>query len=257
MTERQALSAVLITRDCATTLAATLASLAFCDEIVVVDSGSSDATCQIAEDAGARLIRQDWLGFGPQKQFAVDQARHDWVLCVDGDEVITPALQEEIRKELAAPSHRAFEFPRCNRFLGRYLRHGEGYPDLSLRLFDRRHARWSDDLVHEKVITLGDVGRLRSDMLHHSEESLESYLAKQNRYTTLAAEALVTEGFEPTATKLWLSPIFRFLKFYVVRRGFLDGGAGLVHIGIGCFNSFIKYAKVIEIRSTARDSRRP
>lgn len=257
MSERQALSAVLITRDCAPTLAETLTSLAFCDEIVVVDSGSSDDTCAIAERAGARVIHQDWLGFGPQKQFAVDQAKNEWVLCIDGDEVVTPALQAAIQRELAAPTHRAFEFPRCNRFLGRYLRHGEGYPDLSLRLFDRRHARWSDDLVHEKVTALGDVGRLKGDLLHHSEEGLESYLAKQNRYTTLAAEALVTEGFEPSATKLWLSPIFRFIKFYVVRRGFLDGGAGLVHIGIGCFNSFIKYAKVIEIRATARDSRKP
>lgn len=257
MSERKLLSAVLITRDCAPTLGETLASLAFCDEIIVVDSGSSDGTPALATAAGARLIHQDWLGFGPQKQFAVSQASNDWVLCIDGDEVVTPELRAEIQRELAAPSHRAFEFARCNRFLGRYLRHGEGYPDLSLRLFDRRHAGWSDDLVHEKVTALGDVGRLKGDLLHHSEESLESYLAKQNRYTTLAAEALVAEGFVPSAAKLWVSPIFRFLKFYIARRGFLDGGAGLVHIGIGCFNSFIKYAKVIEIHANARDSRRP
>jgi glycosyltransferase involved in cell wall biosynthesis len=257
MSERKFLSAVLITRDCASTLVDTLASLAFCDEIVVVDSGSTDATRSVAENAGARVIHQDWLGFGPQKQFAVEQARNNWVLCIDGDEVVTPQLRAEIQRELEKPSHRAFEFARCNRFLGRYLRHGEGYPDLSLRLFDRRHAGWSDDLVHEKVTALGDVGRLKGDLLHHSEESLESYLAKQNRYTTLAAEALVAEGIAPSAGKLWVSPIFRFLKFYIARLGFLDGGAGLVHIGIGCFNSFIKYAKVIEIRTTARDTRRP
>jgi glycosyltransferase involved in cell wall biosynthesis len=245
---RRKLSAVLITRDCATTIPETLAALKFCDEIVVVDSGSSDGTDELARRAGARVIHQDWLGFGPQKQFAVEQAENDWVLCVDGDEIVSPELQASIERELLEPSHRAFEFPRCNRFLGRYLRHGEGYPDLSLRFFDRRHAHWSDDLVHEKVVALGDVGRLKGDLLHHSEETLASYLEKQNRYTSLAAEALAADGYRPHALKLAISPIFRFLKFYVFRLGFLDGAPGVIHIGIGCFNSFIKYAKVRESR---------
>ncbi len=248
---RRKLSAVLITRDCANTLPDTLASLSFCDEVVVVDSGSSDGSDELARNAGARVIHQSWLGFGPQKQFAVEQAENDWVLCVDGDEIVSPLLRASIERELAAPTHRAFEFPRCNRFLGRYLRHGEGYPDWSLRLFDRTHARWSDDLVHEKVIALGDVGRLKGDLLHHSEETLTRYLEKQNQYTTLAAEALMAEGYWPSAMKLVISPIFRFLKFYVFRLGFLDGVPGVVHIGIGCFNSFAKYAKVRELRGGA------
>ncbi len=248
---RRKLSAVLITRDCANTLPETLAALAFCDEILVVDSGSSDGTLELACDAGARVVHQDWLGFGPQKQFAVEQAANDWVLCIDGDEIVSPALRESIERELVEPHHRAFEFPRCNRFLGRYLRHGEGYPDLSLRFFDRRHARWSDDLVHEKVVALGDVGQLKGDLLHHSEETLARYLAKQNLYTTLAAEALVAEGYRPSSLKFATSPLFRFLKFYVFRLGFLDGAPGLIHIGIGCFNSFIKYTKVHELHQSA------
>jgi glycosyltransferase involved in cell wall biosynthesis len=243
------LSAVLITRDCATSLAETLASLAFCDEIIVVDSGSTDGSDELARGMGARVIHQDWLGFGPQKQFAVEQALNDWVLCIDADEIVSPELRAQIEHELTDPKHRAFEFPRCNRFLGRYLRHGEGYPDWSLRLFDRRHARWSDDLVHEKVIALGDVGRLKGDLLHHREETLERYLAKQNHYTTLAAEALCAEaGSMPSTAKLLASPIFRFLKFYILHLGFFDGVPGLIHIGIGCFNSFSKYAKAIELR---------
>jgi glycosyltransferase involved in cell wall biosynthesis len=247
MADRLPLSAVLITLNCAEQLKPTLASLAFCDEILVVDSGSTDGTQTLAESFGAKVIIEPWRGFGPQKQFAVDQAANDWVLCVDSDEIVSDKLQQSILAVLQQPTHKAYEFPRCNRFLGRYLKHGEGYPDLSLRLFDRRHARWSDDVVHERVITLDTVASLQGDLLHHSEETLESYLAKQNRYTTLAAKALVDEGVQITTSKLFLSPLFRFIKFYFLRAGFLDGLPGLLHILIGCFNSFAKYAKMIEL----------
>ena len=170
------------------------------------------------------------------------------MLCIDSDEIVSPELQASILAALAAPSNNAFEFPRRNRFLGRYLKHGEGYPDYSLRLYDRRHARWSDDVVHEKVFTLGSVNRLSGDLLHHSEDTIESYLAKQNRYTTLAAQVLFAEGAEVSGAKLVFSPLFRFIKFYFLRAGFLDGVPGLIHILIGCFNSFAKYAKLVELR---------
>jgi glycosyltransferase involved in cell wall biosynthesis len=238
------LSAVLITRNAAAQLPACLASLAFCDEIVVVDSGSDDGTVAIAQALGARVLHQDWLGFGPQKQFAVDQASHDWVLCIDADERVGDALRASIEAVLMAPTRHAYRFPRCNRFLGRYLRHGEGYPDWSLRLFDRRHARWSDDAVHEKVLTDATVGDLAGDLLHDSAESIESYLAKQDRYTTLAAKAAVARGKRATVAHLLLSPLIRFVKFYFVRLGFLDGRPGLVHILIGCRNSYMKYEKM-------------
>lgn len=243
-----ALSAVLITRNAAAQLPDCLASLAFCDEIVVVDSGSDDATVALAQQHGARVIHCDWRGFGPQKQFAVEQARHDWVLCIDADERVGPALREEIRRTLAAPQQQAYRFPRCNRFLGRYLRHGEGYPDWSLRLFDRRHARWSDDPVHEKVLFAGQPGTLHGDLLHDSAETLDSYLAKQNRYTTLAAQQAAAQGRRAHAGHLLLSPLLRFVKFYFFRLGLLDGVPGLVHILIGCGNSFAKYAKIIELQ---------
>jgi glycosyltransferase involved in cell wall biosynthesis len=241
---RPPLSAVLITRDAAASIAECLASVAFCDEILVVDSGSRDATSEIARTQGARVIHQDWLGYGPQKQFAVEQAAHDWVLCVDADERVTSKLRASILAVLSEPTCDAYRFPRCNRFMGRYLRHGEGYPDWSLRLFDRRHARWSDDAVHEKVITDGPVGTLAGDLLHDSAETLASYLAKQDRYTTLAAEAALADGRRASLVRQLLSPLVRFIKFYFLRLGFLDGWPGLVHILIGCRNSHDKYAKM-------------
>lgn len=248
---RQPLSVVIITLNAASQLAECLESARFAEEIVVVDSGSSDGTCELAERHGARVIHQDWLGFGPQKQFAVDAAAHDWVLCLDADERVSPALQASIENALAAPSTAAFRFPRCNRFLGRYLKFGEGYPDWSLRLFDRRQARWSDDAVHEKVVTAGPVGTLAGDLLHDSAESLASYLTKQNRYTTLAAEMALAAGKRASFGRLALSPLLRFVKFYLVRQGFRDGLPGLIHIAIGCFNSFTKYAKMLERQNAA------
>jgi len=245
-TQSEPLSAVIITLNAASQLEACLESVGFCDEIVVVDSGSTDATVEVASRRGARIVQRDWLGFGRQKQFAVEQASHDWVLCIDADERVSPPLRTNIESALAAPQFRAYVSPRCNRFMGRYLRHGEGYPDWSLRLFDRRHCRWSDDPVHEKVLALGPVGRLRGDLLHESAESLESYLAKQNRYTSLAAESAYRNGIRAHPMKLLLSPLVRFVKFYFLRLGFLDGVPGLVHILIGCQNSFIKYAKITD-----------
>ena len=252
---RQPLSVAIITLNAAAQLEACLRSVRFADEIVVVDSGSSDGTQALAERYGAKVIQQDWLGFGPQKQFAIEQASHDWVLCLDADERVTPELQAGIENALknlsTAPRSKsldvaAFRFARRNRFLGRYLKHGEGYPDWSLRLFDRRQARWSDDAVHEKVETQCRVGDLPGDLLHESAESLAAYLTKQNRYTTLAADMAFAAGKRAGFARIVFSPLVRFIKFYFVRQGFRDGLPGLIHIAIGCFNSFMKYSKMLE-----------
>ena len=249
---RPPLSAVLITRNAADQLAECLASVAFCDEVVVVDSASEDTTAEIARRHGARVIQSVWRGFGPQKQFAVEQARHDWVLCIDADERVSDRLRAGILDALSAPDAPAYRFPRCNRFMGRYLRHGEGYPDWSLRLFDRRSARWSDDPVHEKVLVDGNAGTLQGDLLHESAESLEAYLAKQNRYSSLAAEEALASGERATAAHLLLSPLLRFVKFYFIRLGLLDGLPGLVHILAGCAASFAKYAKMLSFQRSGR-----
>ena len=245
---RAPLSVVLIAQNAAHQLDACLASASFAEEIVLVDSGSTDATRQVAQKHGARVVAKDWLGFGRQKQFAVEQARHDWVLCLDADERVSPELRASIERALAAPVAPVYRMARCNRFLGRWLRHGEGYPDWSPRLFERRSARWSDDVVHEKVLYAVTPGTLAGDLLHESAEDLARYLDKQNRYTTLAAEQLYERGRSAGAFSLIASPLVRFFKFYVLRLGFLDGVAGLVHISIGCMNSYLKYAKLIELR---------
>ena len=261
-----ALSAVLITLNEAKQLRETLESVRFCDDVVVVDSHSTDETCAIAAQTGARVVTQDWLGFGPQKQFAVAQARHDWVLCIDADERVSPALEQHIRDVMQQAQsgvlHRdiaGFDMPRCNFFLGRYLRHGEGYPDYSRRLFDRRKAGWSNDAVHEKVEAFepsGHFEKLKGDLIHDSAESLNTYLNKQNRYTSIQAEQLAARGKWPSAGKMVLSPLVRVEKFFLVRKGFLDGWAGFGNTGIGCFNSFIKYAKTRELIQLQEQQRR-
>jgi glycosyltransferase involved in cell wall biosynthesis len=246
MPESLPLSLVVITRDAGAELAECLASAPFAAEALVVDSGSGDDTVEVARRCGARVIEREWPGFGRQKQFAAGAAAHDWVLCLDADERVSPPLAASIRDAFArgAPQPAAFALARRNRFLGRWLAHGEGYPDWTVRLFDRRRARWSDDAVHERVIVDGATERLGGDLLHASAESLDAYIAKQNRYTTLQAEALHARGDRANATRIALAPLARFLRFYVLKLGFLDGVAGFAHIAIGAFASFLKYAKL-------------
>jgi glycosyltransferase involved in cell wall biosynthesis len=242
----------VITRDAAPLLAGCLGSAPFAAEIVVVDSGSRDDTVEIARRFRARVVEHPFAGFGAQKNFAVAAATHDWVLCLDADERVTPELARSIADALAAPRGVAYAVARRNRFLGRWLAHGEGYPDWNVRLFDRRRARWSEDAVHEHVVAEGPVARLAGDLLHASAESIDAYLAKQNRYTTLQAEAMHARGERASVARLVVSPLFRFFRFYVLRLGFLDGVAGLVHIAIGCQNSFMKYAKLRALSETRR-----
>ena len=260
MSEPLPLSLVIITRDAAHELAACLATAGFAAETIVVDSGSSDDTAALATRLGARVILHPWEGFGPQKNFAVAQARHDWVLCLDADERVTPELADAIGALFAAaapsagasPAAAAYSIARRNRFLGKWLAHGEGYPDWNVRLFDRRRARWSADLVHEKVVADDPVQKLRGDLLHASAESIDAYIAKQNRYTTVQAAAMHARGERASFAQLVFSPLARFLRFYVFRLGFLDGAAGFAHIAIGAFASFLKYAKLRALQVEGR-----
>lgn len=239
-------SLVVITRDAAADITECLLSAPFCSDALVVDSGSGDHTVETARRSGARVVCHAWPGFGPQKQFAVQEAVHDWVLCLDADERLSPELRDSVCAlfEHGDPPHAAYALARRNRFLGRWLAHGEGYPDWTTRLFDRRRARWSDDPVHERVVADGPIGRLEGDLLHASAESLERYIAKQNRYTTLQADALHASGKRSPAWAMATAPLARFLRFYVLKLGFLDGGAGFAHIAIGAFASFLKHAKL-------------
>ena len=254
MADTLPLSLVVITRDAATGIAQCLASFPLAGEALVVDSGSGDDTVEIARARGARVVRHEWLGFGRQKRFAVAAAAHDWVLCLDADERATPELAAAVAALFAAgaPPAPAYALARRNRFLGRWLAHGEGYPDWNVRLFDRRRARWTDDPVHEHVVADGAVARLAGDLLHDSAESIEDYVAKQNRYTTLQAQALHARGERASLARIAAAPLARFLRFYVLKLGFLDGAAGFAHVAIGAFASFLKYVKLRALNQAKR-----
>jgi glycosyltransferase involved in cell wall biosynthesis len=246
------LTVAIITLNAASLLRPCLESVGFADEILLVDSGSTDGTLDIAADMGARVEQKEWLGFGRQKAHAVSIARNDWVLCLDADERVSERLARSIVEAMASPRYRAYRMARRNRFLGRWLAHGEGYPDWSLRLFHRAHAGWSSDEVHEAVLTTVDVGRLDGDLMHDSAEDVATYIAKQNRYTTLQASSLFAQGIRASYWHLLASPLVRFVKFYVMRLGFLDGGPGFAHVVIGCGNTFHKYLKLMELQADHR-----
>jgi len=240
------LSLVLITQNAGNTIEQTLVSAQhLVDEIVVVDSGSTDNTLAIAKQYNARIFHQVWLGFGLQKKYAVDQAVYDWVLCLDADEYLDVKIIENIRKELSNPRFIAYKLTRCNIMLGRPLYHGLGYPDRTVRLFNRQYVNWNDSLVHESV-DLGTYGAglIDGDYFHLSCVSISDYIAKQNRYTDIQA-AKNTKKI--SMIKIILSPLWLFIRGYIFKRGFLDGLAGLAHISIAAFTNFLKQIKSYEV----------
>jgi glycosyltransferase involved in cell wall biosynthesis len=224
------LSACIITYNEADRIEACLRSVEFCDEIVVVDSHSTDATRQLAVSAGAVVIDRDWPGYRSQKQFAVDSATGDWVLCVDADERVTG----ELRAEIEALRARGFEgyagwsVPRITDYFGRFLRHGNAYPDRLIRLFDRRRGGWSGQEIHENTRVTGRVGRLRGHLEHFSYRSLTDHHHRMQRYADLMAHALYARGKRCGLGKVLVNAQWRFLRGYVIRLGFLDGWRGLV-----------------------------
>ncbi|WP_305804288.1 glycosyltransferase family 2 protein [Stenotrophomonas sp. YIM B06876] len=231
-TERPRISACIIAFNEAARIGDCLASLAFCDEIVVVDSFSSDATVAIAEAAGARVLQRPFEGFRSQKAFCVEQARHDWVLCLDADERVSPALRDAILAAQASgfAGVHGYRFARLSEYFGKFLRHGNAYPDRVLRLFDRRHGGWRGSReIHEAASIDGRPGLLHGDLIHYPYRSLEQQLAKTQRYARMMAEHDFARGKRATLGKLVLAPAWRFWRGYVLRGGFRDGWHGLVY----------------------------
>jgi glycosyltransferase involved in cell wall biosynthesis len=243
---RPAISACIIARDEEDRLPACLDSLAFCDEILVVDSHSRDRTRELAAARGARVLERDWPGHVAQKEFAIRQAAHDWVLCVDADERISPELAAEIEALRAQgfAGCAGYVAPRKSRYLGEWIRHGTWYPDWKLRLFDRRRGRWGGRDPHDRVEIDGATQRLRGELLHEPYRSFEEHLATIDRYTTTMAEQLHAGGKRARFSDIVLRPPLRFLGFYLLRGGFLDGWRGFLLAVLAAHYVRLKYAKL-------------
>lgn len=239
------LSVTVITKNEAENIEACLRSVRFADQIVVLDSGSTDDTIQIARSMGAEVsISPDWQGFGIQKNRALALANSDWVLSLDADERVTPELQAEIRATLEAPAFDVYSFPRLSSYCGRYMRHSGWYPDRVTRLFRRHAAQFSDDLVHEKIMTSSKVGQLRSPLRHESFRSFEAVLDKANRYSTAGAQILLNRGKSASLGTALGHGLWTFIRTYFLRLGFLDGRMGLVLAISNAEGTYYRYLKL-------------
>ncbi|MXY23622.1 MAG: glycosyltransferase family 2 protein [Acidobacteria bacterium] len=248
------LSVVIITRDEAANIRDALASVAWADERVVVDSGSTDETVRMAREAGARVETHPWEGYAAQKNHATTLAANDWILSLDADERVTPALAEEIRAMLAAPPQlHGYRIPRVTRYLGRWIRSTDWYPDPQLRLYDRRHARWRDVLVHESVALDSPAGRLRSELEHHPYRDIAHHLRTIDRYTTLAAQQMRKDGRRAVVSDLALQAPAAFIRNYLLRAGVRDGATGLLVSMLNSYYVFLKFAKLWELQQRWAD----
>ena len=238
--------AVIITLNEERNLPECLASLAWCEHIVVLDSGSRDRTVELARQAGARVEQsRDWPGFGVQKNRALELADCDWVLSIDADERVSPALAQEIRAAVSDPGDAvAFSMPRLSSYCGQFMRHGGWYPDRVLRVFRRGSARFSDDLVHEKLCVEGPVGRLSEDLLHVSYRSLDDVLDKMNRYSSAGALKAAAAGRRAGVLGALAHSLWAFARAYVLRRGFLDGRLGFVLACSIAHETWYRYLKL-------------
>ncbi|MBF0382751.1 MAG: glycosyltransferase family 2 protein [Magnetococcales bacterium] len=244
------ISVTVITFNEAESLKDCLLSVAFAKDIVVVDSGSGDETVSIAKSMGARVFNNPWPGYGQQKNFALNKAQFDWVLCLDADERVDNTLKKSVVEAInnAEEQYQGYSMARQNHLLGRGLRHGFGYPDYKVRLVNRRYGRWTEPPVHEFIEVDGPVGQLKGDILHFSGENLLEYLEKQNRYTSLQAKIMADKNVSLLPLRIVFNPIFCFFKGYFIKRAFLDGLPGLIHTVFHCFTTFTKYAKLYELR---------
>lgn len=243
------LSVAIITKNEEANLARTLASIRWAGEIVIVDSGSTDRTPEIAREFGAKFFVEEWRGFGAQKNSALEQCTSDWILSLDADEEVSAKLAEEIRSLLQGqPKHQAWFLSRRNFFLGRWIRHGGYYPDPKLRLFRRGSAQFEERAVHETIRLTVPAGQLRGDLIHHAYPTLDAYIEHMNRYSALGATQAVARGKTSRSifAFLWnvvVVPIATFKYNYFLRLGFLDGREGLLlHLYHSAYVSW-KYAK--------------
>lgn len=249
------LTVTVITKNESANIAAALESVAWADETIVVDSGSTDDTVAIARAHATRVEVRDWQGYSAQKDYAAGLASNDWILSLDADERVTPELAGEIRTLLERdPPARGYRVPRTTWYLGRWIHSTDWYPDYQLRLYDRRAGRWNGRRVHESIELQGTPGMLGHELQHYAYRNISHHLSTIDRYTTLAAEQWLAEGRRTDALEMCLQPPFAFLRNYVLRRGLTDGTAGLLISVLNSYYVFLKFAKLWEL---CQPSRRP
>lgn len=244
------LSVIIIALNQEANIADCLASVSFADEIVVVDTGSTDRTVEVARAYTDRVLTTNWQGFGPTKNYALDQARGDWVFSLDTDERVPPALQAEILATVAADGPLdGYRVARKNYFCGRWIRHLGWYPDYTLRLFRRGRGRFRDREVHEEVVVDGPLGTLKTPLEHYSYRSVSDYVARMDRYARLAAQELAKAGRRPCPGELFFRPLLSFFHLYLIRLGFLEGTPGYT---LAVLMSMYKFLKYYYLRELAR-----
>jgi len=230
------LSVVIITKNEEKFIAGAVESAIFADEVLVVDSGSTDNTCDIAKGIGARVVQQDWLGFGAQKNKAVELAKNDWVFVLDADERFTSELQSEVLITLKNPIADGYMVARLNRFFGKNIKTCGLYPDYSIRFFNKNQGKFNNVLVHESVQIKGNTTKLKNHMIHLAYETVDEFIIKQNKYATLHHK-------KKNRLKALISPPWTFFKLYFIKLGFLDGWHGFVIAKLYAQYSFWKYIK--------------
>ncbi len=245
-------SVTVITRNEATHIAAALESVSWADEIIVVDAESTDDTVAIARRFTDRVFVRAWPGYVEQKNHAASLASHDWILSLDADELVVPALAGEIRALISGASpHVAYRIPRVSWYLGRWIRTTDWHPDHQLRLYDRRAARWTGRYVHEALTATGSIGQLHGELQHFPYRDLADHLETINRYTSDAARQMYESGRRAHVLQLAGHPPLAFLRNYVVRGGFRDGVTGLIISAMNAYYVFLKFAKLWELQSVA------
>ena len=239
------LSVIVITKNEAHAIGKCLESVSWADEIVVLDSGSTDGTVKICESFGAKVHVTDWPGFGPQKNRALDLATGEWVLSLDADEIVPPQLKAEIMGAISKGDADAYSFPRSSSYCGKFMRHGGWWPDRVTRLFRRGSARFSDDLVHEKLIAEGKTAELSSPLIHIAFSDLEEVLQKVDRYSTAGALMMAQKGKRASLGTAILHGFWSFFRTYFLKAGFLDGKEGFMLAVSNAEGTYYRYLKLM------------
>jgi len=240
------LSVILITKNEAANIRACLESVAWADEIIVVDSGSTDDTTAIAREMGAKVYEHDWPGFGPQKNRALGYAGKEWVFSIDADERVTPELRAEIENVLMAEqASDSYLVPRVSNYCGRFMYHSGWYPDLLLRLFKRGKAHFTDDLVHERLVVEGSSDKLTSQLLHYAFDDIEEVLHKVNQYSTAGAAMMYKRGKKSSLIGAVVRGLWSFFRTYILRGGILDGREGLMLAISNAEGTYYRYLKLM------------